>query len=92
MRGSSLQQNRGRLQLALPSGDVQGGVAVGGGGVRVGHVLEQQLDDLRLAQARRDVEGSLVLLGGGGGKVKTSTPFYWTMSSYRLEWVLRTLE
>ena len=66
VRGSSLQQNCSRVQLALPGGDVQGGVAVSGAGVRVGHVLQQQLDDVHLPQARRDMEGGLVLLGKSG--------------------------
>lgn len=51
--------------MALAGRDVQGRVAVGGGCVGVGHVLQQQLHDLGLPQPGRDVQGRLVFLPRG---------------------------
>lgn len=48
--------------MPLTGRDVQRGVAIGGGGVGVGHVLQQQLHDLCLAQARGDVQWGLFFL------------------------------
>lgn len=62
MRGARLEEHRGDVELPLAGRDVQRGVAVGGGGVGVRHVLQQQLHDLRLAQAGGDVQRGLFFL------------------------------
>jgi len=48
--------------LALLGGDVQRRVHVLGGGVDGGAVLQQQHHNVHVAEARRDVQGRLVLL------------------------------
>lgn len=62
MRCPGLQQDRCRLHLPLPGGDVEGGVAVGRGSVGVGHVLQQKLHNFCFSQTGRNVKGRLVLL------------------------------
>lgn len=62
MRGARLEEHGGDVELPLAGRDVQRGVAIGGGGVGVGHVLQQQLHNLRLAQARGDVQWGLFFL------------------------------
>lgn len=62
MGGSSLQQHGSSLQLTLPGGNVEGGVAIGGGSIWVSHMLQQQLDNVGLSQTGGNVKGRLVLL------------------------------
>lgn len=44
--GSGLQQNSSGLHLTLSGRDVEGSVAVCGGSIRVGHMLQQKLDNI----------------------------------------------
>lgn len=48
--------------VPLTSGQVQGGVARGGGRIGRGAPLKELLDDVHLPQATRDVQGRLVIL------------------------------
>lgn len=41
---------------------MEGSVAIGGSSIWVGHVLQQQLDNICFPQTRCNVQGSLVLL------------------------------
>ena len=60
--GGAVQQDADGVGVALAGGDVQGGVAGGGGGVWVGLVLQQQLHQFFVAHAGRTVQGGLVVL------------------------------
>lgn len=82
MGSPCLQEDGGHVHLAFPGRDVQGRVPVRGGRVRVRHVLEQQLHDLRLAQARSDVQRRLFLLQPKAGQRSVSRQPNATCSSY----------